>query len=401
MKKNRFIVSFFVFFFVLPHLYGEIFKFQYRENESYKIISRVTEDVYINGNYSQTSDILNKIMLTVGSVKNGAGFLNAVYQTSERADGDTGVFNWSEEYSSAFWQDSKGKYDISPEYYMPMVRDVPMFPYEDVLKGDSWTLDGYEVHDFRSNFGVPEPYTFPITVHYTYLGKTEKDGGLYDLISIHYDVFYRAEKKYKDIPLYPVVLSGTSSLLLYWDNTRGMFYADQEEFEFLVVLSSGITVEYRGKAEGKVIESSEMDRPEVAESIKKKLENQDLGNTAVNVDSRGVTITLEDIQFLADSAVLLNKEKIKLQKIVRILEEYPDRDILITGHTARAGSEEEQLKLSKMRAKAVGDYILSLGVKKAEQISIRGVGAAMPVADNATERGREKNRRVELTILEN
>ena len=91
----------------------------------------------------------------------------------------------------------------------------------------------------------------------------------------------------------------------------------------------------------------------------------------------------------------------KLDGIVEILGRYPDRDILITGHTALAGTESGRLQLSVERAGAVANYFLELGVRNPDQILQRGVGAQEPVADNSTESGRRKNRRVEITIMEN
>jgi outer membrane protein OmpA-like peptidoglycan-associated protein len=85
------------------------------------------------------------------------------------------------------------------------------------------------------------------------------------------------------------------------------------------------------------------------------------------------------------------------------LEKFPDRDIAIAGHTARASgyTEEDYQALSEKRANAVGDFLLALGARRPAQVTTRGMGARMPLGDNATEEGRRKNRRVEITILEN
>ena len=94
-------------------------------------------------------------------------------------------------------------------------------------------------------------------------------------------------------------------------------------------------------------------------------------------------------------------EKDKLDRIGAILKRYSDRDILVTGHTALAGSPGGRQTLSEDRAAAVGSYLISAGVRSKERMVYRGFGAEVPVADNATEEGRRKNRRVEITILEN
>jgi outer membrane protein OmpA-like peptidoglycan-associated protein len=59
------------------------------------------------------------------------------------------------------------------------------------------------------------------------------------------------------------------------------------------------------------------------------------------------------------------------------------------------------MKLSVDRAKAVTDYLLTQKVRTEDRIVVRGFGAERPIADNRTEEGRRKNRRVEVIILEN
>jgi outer membrane protein OmpA-like peptidoglycan-associated protein len=118
-------------------------------------------------------------------------------------------------------------------------------------------------------------------------------------------------------------------------------------------------------------------------------------------DEDGVTITLENINFGPDSAYLLPGEKEKLDKIAEILGMYSDRDLLIIGHTALAGTEEGRKELSEERARVVGEYLLSLGVREESQMAYQGLGATRPIAGNSTEEGRRRNRRVEIKILEN
>jgi outer membrane protein OmpA-like peptidoglycan-associated protein len=98
---------------------------------------------------------------------------------------------------------------------------------------------------------------------------------------------------------------------------------------------------------------------------------------------------------------MLPGEEQKLEIIAGILRRYPDRDIMVSGHTALAGTREEQMNLSQQRARAVAEYLISQNVRSADRIVIRGFGAERPIADNSTEEGMRRNRRVEITILEN
>jgi outer membrane protein OmpA-like peptidoglycan-associated protein len=98
---------------------------------------------------------------------------------------------------------------------------------------------------------------------------------------------------------------------------------------------------------------------------------------------------------------MLPGEKEKLDKIVDILRRYQERDIMVGGHTARVGSEESSRKLSVDRASVVADYLIEKKARPQERVVVRGFGSERPVSDNTTEEGRRKNRRVEITILEN
>ncbi|MDR1058831.1 MAG: OmpA family protein [Treponema sp.] len=103
---------------------------------------------------------------------------------------------------------------------------------------------------------------------------------------------------------------------------------------------------------------------------------------------------------MPDSAVLTRREQDKLREIAGILSPYPDRTILVGGHTALAGTEEMRLQISLQRAEAVADFLVSLGVRRADEIIVRGYGARQPLGDNISEAGRALNRRVEIILLD-
>jgi outer membrane protein OmpA-like peptidoglycan-associated protein len=127
----------------------------------------------------------------------------------------------------------------------------------------------------------------------------------------------------------------------------------------------------------------------------------DVADASARITDEGITISLSNIQFLANSAELPEPEKRKLQEIARILRTISIRKILITGHTALAGTAEDRMLTSLQRAQAVASYLVSLGARNADEIFVQGFGAERPVADNSTPQGMALNRRVEITILEN
>lgn len=88
-----------------------------------------------------------------------------------------------------------------------------------------------------------------------------------------------------------------------------------------------------------------------------------------------------------------------LKKVIDWLQEFPDLQVQIEGHTDWEGSDEYNQKLSERRAKSVHDYFVEHGVNP-ERLSYIGYGESRPIATNETAEGRQKNRRVELTILQ-
>jgi outer membrane protein OmpA-like peptidoglycan-associated protein len=387
-------------FFLAVGAESEEFRFRYVEGEKYRILSTVDQYVYVNGIFSHRANILNRIAVTVEDVQDGSGLLRASFQTSEELLSGSRVYQWGTEYASEYRRDSRGRYEISDEYFMPVVRGVPTFPEGPVEPGDTWTATGSEAHDFRRQFNIPEAFRFPIEVDYEYQGEVVRDEKRYQLIAISYDVSYEVEQAYASA-LYPVRLSGFSDQKLYWDPRRGRPDAYEESYAFLFTLSNGTTIQYEGTAEADVIESSIMDRDLLVEEIGRDLAERGVEDASVAADEDGVTITLENIQFPPDSDFLVPSEREKLDQIGEILLRYPERDILITGHTALAGTPEGRRQLSEARAAVVGEYLYDRGVRERERMFTRGMGARDPIAGNASEAGMRKNRRVEITILEN
>jgi len=88
-----------------------------------------------------------------------------------------------------------------------------------------------------------------------------------------------------------------------------------------------------------------------------------------------------------------------LDKVALSLRDWPEVKVEIGGHTDSRGSETYNQKLSEKRAAAVLDYLGSKGVD-AMRMTSKGYGESKPIADNAAEEGRAKNRRVELTQVD-
>jgi outer membrane protein OmpA-like peptidoglycan-associated protein len=285
-----------------------------------------------------------------------------------------------------------------------MVRDVPLFPDRDLEPGDTWSATGSEVHDFRANFGIEQPFRFPITVSYAYLGRETRDSVPCAVFAIDYEIFRTVTVPApSNATMYPTRVAGSSHQKFWWDlaNSRPLY--DEESFDFLYTFNTGDEVEYVGDSQGHLLDAQPLDRGKVAQDIRRLLDAQNLQDVSVKPTDRGVTITLENVNFPPNSDTLLPAEQDKLRRIATILGSYPDRDIAVTGFTARAPgyTEDDYQALSEQRARAAARFLLSIGARTAEHMTVRGMGASSPVGDNSVEEGRKKNRRVEITILEN
>jgi len=394
-------------------LYAEVFRFRFKDGDTYRINSTVTEDVYLNGQFAHQAYITNRVTVEVSDVQptsNGKPFSalhTCTFMTSEQNSNRT--FSWGREYPSVFRRDEFGIYTIGEQYFMPVVRDVPVFPQHDVKEGESWRHSASEAHDLRDNFNIQKPFVVPVDVTYTYQGPTQRKGKTYQLIEVNYDLYY-------DIPLknlqnrrngnaalpmlYPVRTMGYSKQRLYWDNEAGLLPYYDEVFTILMELNTGAVIEYRGSAKAEITALQRMDKEEIAGVLNKNIRDMGISNTTVEKTDEGITISLENIQFEPDSARLLPAEKEKIEKIGKLLSAYPDYELLISGHTALAGKAEDRQVLSEQRAAAVANYLVELGVREQHHIFTRGFGAEKPVAPNTTEANRARNRRVEITVLE-
>ncbi|MGI5174200.1 OmpA family protein [Treponema sp. OMZ 840] len=382
---------------------AENFIFKYKTGNSYRILSTVNEEVFINGKKSFNSIIVNRISVKEKKVHgDGSADIEARFMTSENAsrEGETPHFVWGEEYESFFTRSKLGHYTIGEEAFMPVVRNVPVFTGKDMRVGDTWTASGEEAHDLRINFGLQKPFKVPFTASYTYKGTEHADGKKLHVISVKYNLFFESPVPAGNTKNLPLTTMGYSDQTLYWDNERGFLDHYHERFRIIIETTAGTKLEFRGNAQAAVSELENLKESNVLERVQNQIREMGIENTTASADEKGITISLENIQFEAESAVLTESELLKLRKIGEILKDFPDYDLLISGHTALAGTQAGRLRLSEERAWAVADYLAELGVKNHERLFTKGFGAQIPIAPNTTEEGKARNRRVEITILD-
>jgi outer membrane protein OmpA-like peptidoglycan-associated protein len=134
-----------------------------------------------------------------------------------------------------------------------------------------------------------------------------------------------------------------------------------------------------------------------AEEIK-KIDNVEVEK--VN-NGEGLRVTFPaGILFETNKSVLNTSSQDALTKFAGSLQNNPETNISISGHTDNTGTDAINQPLSENRAASVANFLVSKGVNRSRMTTV-GNGANQPVADNATSEGRAKNRRVEIVILAN
>ncbi|NJW53855.1 OmpA family protein [Salinimicrobium oceani] len=103
------------------------------------------------------------------------------------------------------------------------------------------------------------------------------------------------------------------------------------------------------------------------------------------------------ILFDLDKATIRSESEETLQAIADIMKEYSNTTFHIEGHTDSTGSDAYNLKLSKERAASVRDFLINAGIPSA-RLTSEGYGESQPIASNNTSKGRQQNRRVEISL---
>ncbi|MDM7994624.1 MAG: OmpA family protein [Acidobacteriota bacterium] len=101
------------------------------------------------------------------------------------------------------------------------------------------------------------------------------------------------------------------------------------------------------------------------------------------------------INFDTDKAAIKEESRSTIAQIIALLRENPALKVSIEGHTDNTGTAQHNKTLSEQRAQAVLNAVVQGGIGK-ERLSSRGWGQEKPIADNRTEEGKAKNRRVEI-----
>ncbi|MFO7609706.1 MAG: OmpA family protein, partial [Candidatus Krumholzibacteriia bacterium] len=128
---------------------------------------------------------------------------------------------------------------------------------------------------------------------------------------------------------------------------------------------------------------------------------RDIAGAKVERIGEGIKITFDSgLLFDTDKAEIRPASRSSLVNLAKILNKYPDTRVLIEGHTDSTGPDDYNLALSRDRANAVSLVLAGQGVDPT-RFTVLGYGEDQPLFDNASDSGRQGNRRVDLAIMAN
>ena len=428
----------------------------YKGSRNYKFTERNDLRVYKNGRYvGLQSKIVSAFIIPSWTDK------GLVYEGDFYVDQDTNrnkaqvALGIHEAIPSAFIINSDGNLTMLVDNGYPSFRSFPTFTSRKIQKGDIWEAKAMRAVDPLSKGIITK---MPIYVRYTYTGDDNYNGEPVYLISAEWATRYNmggtttyvdwgGDKElnyaqgshkatiivskatgaalvirdtvdetfvYKDGNKYQY--KGTISLFTEYppaiDRSRliaalkKMDLLDDEEAEKLLqrpVAKDDAIASDAKKTSGK--SSSAKYTAAKTEKLKKQIEEHQAKSaksaTPISVDNTeaGIRLTIQNLQFKADSAELLPGEEKRLDQITEILRLAEGAQFLIEGHTASTGYEAGEMKLSKERADSIAAALSSRGIGS-ERFICKGSGGKKPIASNDTAEGKALNRRVEITILD-
>ena len=126
-----------------------------------------------------------------------------------------------------------------------------------------------------------------------------------------------------------------------------------------------------------------------------------MDNLGQNPDPRDVAraLSLQVVNFEVDKAVIPDANKALLDRAVKLMEQVPDMKLMIIGHTDKTADAAYNMKLSQERAQSMKDYLVAQGADPSKLMT-KGMGETDPIAENATEQGRFRNRRIEFVVYD-
>lgn len=364
-------------------------EWQLKEKERMEITKTAEVEYLINKKVTNVYSERNIIDLTCLTKDNQKYTVKATFSVYERQSNEN-VFNKLSETTNSFSIKKNGQYIVPDKQFLPNLRNIPAFPEKGLKEGSTWTSNAEMV---INNFSVPFMLTIP--VNYT-LQKIETVNNVKTaIINYSYTIDYFFDENYPED--FPVKIAGTDEGTINWDieKKRPLTYANNYHMLFAFMPAVNTLETHEWKMQIKTDHTFyEPEKPETKD-IKEELSNEK--GVTVEKNEKGIIIRLGEILFDFDDAKIKPETDEVIQNVVsQIKKKYPDREIIVEGHTDNTGNSSYNLDLSKERAKNVADIIS--GSINHDKVSYLGQGEKKPIANNETKEGRQKNRRVDIII---
>jgi|GEM_PF-5162348 len=403
-----------VFFFLLSfNLFSQntdsvLLRYKYEKGDRYRIISEVKNFVVINNTDTFSAKILNKISVEIQDTKiedgKNKGLLKVDYFTSEELNKDS-ITSYRQNKSDWMteWKDELGKEKILRNTPIKTVKDDFILPILNVKKGNTWKGKTSIMHKNVVNTNQ-DVVINDIDTFYRYEGKATFKDKEYDLITINYSFVKTYPINLRSNKFTLSIVNGQASQQLYWDNKAGRIRYYFDEYNLDIKLNDGTIYKYKINSNAETIESLKEDKKEITKEIKEELSILKDNTVNINEVESGISLNFDNIQFKTNSAELNEKEIEKVDEIGKLLQKFAkNKDVIIIGHTLNQGegTKEEHQKLSEDRALSVVNYLIKKEYVNKNNISSQGKGSSEPLYSFSDIENRDKNKRVEVLILDN
>ena len=394
-KKFLFILVFFINFYV----FSQESVLRYYGNRNYNFVERSDLRKYENGRYvglvsKEVSAFIMPVFDGENYVYEGHFFVNQETVKSMQTVG----FGINDFVPSKFIIHDDGTFKMLEDHGYPTFRSFPTYPKEKVSVGQSWTAKAYRSIDPLQK-GILT--TIPIYVQYTFKGEQNYKGHEVYCVSAMWATRYAMGTSCYDFDgdRDLIKASGSHKANILIDKHTGITLVINDSVDEKFVYADGKEVAFKGTISMFTEYPPTYEIEKLLPVIQRVAKlSDDEANIEVENTAAGIKLTIPNLQFEPDSAMLVKGEYSRIDDIYEILKMVPQAQILIEGHTAKTGNDKGEMNLSVERAKSIAQELVKRGIKEGRLIC-KGSGSTKPIADNSTAEGKKINRRVEITIL--
>jgi len=370
-----------------------ILKYKFKDNLQIGITTDTEQTNILNGSYISKGKSREITSLNVKNTDDRTAEIGLTsFLMQEISSANSKVFITKDKISSTFIKDITGH--VKGFENKRGFINFLTFPETDLKPGDMWSMPAY------LNIPLFKDQSFLIkiemSVQYQFVQMKSEVGS--DIAIITANAVIINNKQQKNFIVNGLLkFAGYSNFTVEYDVSKGMIKSINEIFDYYYILDDYSVIETAGRSVTFYNEMNTFTKKEVEEIKELVIADKDI--EVKLKEDQSLSLNIINLKFKADSAELLEGELIRLDKIINVIKKYKDHNIIIVGHTADIGRQKAQYALSEDRAKVIYDYLIKVHNFDVKLMSYKGMGADEPAAENVTEAGRFKNRRVEIIIL--